>query len=112
MPLSQSGVIVFDEEENVLVTPPPPPISPAPPIADYVACPWETQRVALDLPVFPIVVDSGFLFLNLNTHTGAPVDPIAQAWVVGLLSAEDRYGIGLDALTVFHACEGVDVFLP
>lgn len=111
-PLVQSQIVLFDEEENVLFIPPPPPISPVPPIADYAPFALETQRVEIDLPVFPITADAGWMYLNLNTYTGAPVDPISQAWVMTLRGAEDRYGVGMEATALYLACDGADVVLP
>jgi hypothetical protein len=42
--------------------------------------------------------------LNLNTSTGSPVDPTAQAWVSTIMSAEGLYSIGLDAVQLDSAC--------
>jgi hypothetical protein len=104
MPLSQTQIVLFDEEENPEVPPPPPPISPLPPGIDFQACPFETQRVAVGGPQLPTTFDNGWLYLNLNTSTGSPVDPFAQAWVSTIMSAEGRYSVGFDAIQLDSAC--------
>ncbi len=63
------------------------------------------------MPVFPIVADAGWLYLNLNTFTGSPADPVAQAWVTTVIAAEDRYGLGLDAMALDSACDPSTIIL-
>jgi hypothetical protein len=111
MPLSQTQIVIFDEEENPEVPPPPPPISPLPPGQENVVCPLETQRVAVGGPALPTTFDNGWLYLNLNTTTGAPVDPAAQAWVSTIMSAEGQYSIGLDAIQLDSACNPNTIIL-
>jgi hypothetical protein len=111
MPLSQTQVVLFDEEENPEVPPPPPPISPLPPDIQNVVCPYETQRVAVGGASLPTTFEFGWLYLNLNTSTGAVVDPFAQAWVSAIMSAEGRYSIGLDAIQFDSACNPNTIIL-
>jgi hypothetical protein len=111
MPLSNTQVVIFDEEENPEVPPPPGPISPLPPEQPNVVCPLETQRVAVGGVSLPTTFSNGWLYLNLNTSTGSPVDPAAQAWVSAIMSAEGRYSIGLDAIQFDSACNPNTVIL-
>jgi hypothetical protein len=111
MPLSQTQVVFFDEEENVSIPPPPPPISPLPPAFTNVICPIETQRFAVGSEQAPTIFSNGWLYLNLNTSTGSPVDPFAQAWVSTIMSAEGRYSIGLDAIQFDSACNPNTIIL-
>jgi hypothetical protein len=111
MPLSQTQVVIFDEQENPEVPPPPPPISPLPPTIENVVCPLETQRVEVGGPAIPTTFNNGWLYLNLNTSTGAPVDPFAQAWVSSIISAEGRYSVGLDAIQFDSACNPNTILL-
>jgi hypothetical protein len=111
LPLSQTQTVIFDEEENPEVPPPPPPISPLPPGIENVVCPFETQRVAVGSAALPTTFSNGWLYLNLNTSTGSPVDPFAQAWVSAIMSAEGRYSIGLDAIQFDSACSPNTVIL-
>ena len=104
MPLSQTQVVIFDEEENAQQPIQPPPISPLPPAVDFVPCPIETQRIEVGEEALETTFSNGWLYLNLNTSTGAPVDPFAQAWVSTVMSAEDRYSVGLDAIQFDSAC--------
>jgi hypothetical protein len=111
MPLSQTQVVFFDEEENPELPEEPPPISPLPPGDFFPACPIETQRVEVGGADLPTTFENGWLYLNLNTSTGAPVDPFAQAWVSAIMSAEGRYSIGLDAIQFDSACNPNTVIL-
>jgi len=111
MPLSQTQVVIFDEEENVQQSIQPPPISPVPPAVDFVPCPLETQRIEVGEEALETTFSSGWLYLNLNTSTGAPVDPFAQAWVSAIMSAAGRFSVGLDAIQFDSACDPNTVFL-
>jgi len=111
MPLSQTQVVFFDEEENPELPEEPPPISPLPPGDFFPACPLETQRVEVGGADLPTTFENGWLYLNLNTSTGAPVDPFAQAWVSAIMSAAGRYSIGLDAIQFDSACNPNTVIL-
>jgi hypothetical protein len=78
-------------------------------------CGLETQRVPVG-PTFlfgglPTTFASGWVYLNLNTSTGAPVDPFAQAWVSTIMSADDQYSVGLDAVQFDSACDPNTVVL-
>jgi len=111
MPLSQTQVVIFDEEENPELPPGPGPISPLPPTFENAPCPLETQRVPVGGPTLPTTFENGWLYLNLNTSTGAPVDPFAQAWVSAIMSADGRFSIGLDAIQFDSACNPNTIIL-
>jgi hypothetical protein len=70
------------------------------------------MRQTVGGPAFPVTPDNGWLYLNLNTSTGSPVDPLAQAWVTAIMSAEGRYSVGFDAITLSSACSDDDIILP
>jgi hypothetical protein len=98
MPLSQTQVVVFDEEERYQVPLPPPLGTP------NRVCPLATQRVQVGGSQLPTSFSNGWLYLNLNTSTGAPVDPVAQAWVSSIVSAAGLYSVGLDAIQFDSVC--------
>jgi hypothetical protein len=110
-PLAQNQVVIFDEEENPELIPETR-ISPGEEGVDILVCPWEATRVSVGGPSFPVTPDFGWLYLNLNTSTGSGVDPIAQAWVTTVMSAEGRYSVGFDAISLASACTDLDVTLP
>jgi hypothetical protein len=111
MPLSQTQVLIFDEEENVQQPIQPPPISPLPPAVSFVPCPLETQRIEVGVDALATTFSNGWIYFNLNTSTGSPVDPFAQAWVSTIMSAEGRYSIGLDAIQFDSACNPNTIIL-
>jgi hypothetical protein len=111
MPLSQTQVVIFDEEENAQQPIQPPPISPLPPVVDFVPCPLETQRIEVGEEALETTFPNGWIYINLNTSTGAPVDPFAQAWVSTIMSADDQYSVGLDAVQFDSACDPNTVVL-
>ncbi|MEM7480771.1 MAG: hypothetical protein AAF481_06330 [Acidobacteriota bacterium] len=107
-PLAQTQVVIFDEEENPELVPESR-ISPGNEEEEILVCPWEAQRRAVDFAT----PDFGWLYLNLNTTVaGAGVNPIAQAWVTAVMSAEGRYSVGFDAITLSSACSDADITLP
>ncbi|MEM9557029.1 MAG: hypothetical protein AAGC60_22415 [Acidobacteriota bacterium] len=113
-PLAQSEVVAFDEEENPTV------LcfddgDISPPLDARTCFPLETQRVpvgqvwAAGDPVDP-PAENGWLFLNLN-HTlgvGSPFPGIAQNWVTATMSASGLYSVGLEAISLVSACDGLN----
>jgi hypothetical protein len=69
-PLGQAQAVAFDEQEN-----------PAEVAAGTTPFAAAAQRVPVDTPDLGLPFDFGWLFLDLSVATGAPVDPVAQAWV-------------------------------
>ncbi|MEM7048253.1 MAG: hypothetical protein AAF604_01280 [Acidobacteriota bacterium] len=109
IPLGQSQVVIFDEEENPEIVPESR-ISPGEEEDEILVCPYCAQRRAVDFTT----PNNGWLFLNLN-HTLAAGDPtggIAQAWVTTIMSAEGRYSVGFDAISLVSACSDLDILLP
>jgi|CXWL01.1.fsa_nt_gi hypothetical protein len=91
--------------------------------ADDTCFPLATQRVSLSAspvpggaspnPPFPF----GGLFLNLNSPEAEGVHGrTAQAWVSVLLDADDRFGVGHDAVQLDSACDtnggGGTIWIP
>ncbi len=108
-PLSQEGIVVFDEAETPEVQQVPP-FSPPPPGDFLIPFPAEAQRTAIDGEDFPVSFDFGWIFLNLNTTVASagsnpPEDPAAaQAWVTVVMEASGRFSVGYDAIQLDDAC--------
>jgi len=104
-PLNQTEIIVFDEEENPVLQSGPP-VSGIPDPPQLVPFPLEAQRtrVGIDLPV---PFETGWLYLNLNQGPNPfAVDPFsAQNWVEAVYSAEGRYSLAVDAISLDSACD-------
>lgn len=100
-PLGQEASIIFDESENAFIVGVP--ISPQPFEASLF--PYQTQRVEDDDTFGP--PPSGWLYLNLNAgniNGNPPEDPFAsQNWVTVVMSAEDRFSVGFDAIQLDNA---------
>jgi hypothetical protein len=114
-PLSQEGVVIFDEEENPSI-PVAPPVSPPPPTTPNLICPAEAQRTRLGTSAFPVPFNFGWLYLNLNTTVTGQVpgleDPAAaQAWVTVVMDALGRFSVGFDAVQLDSACNALH-FVP
>jgi hypothetical protein len=98
-PLSQEGLVVFDEQENPDV-PTTFPVSPQPPEQGVIPFPAEAQSTRIGGPAFPVPFDFGWIFMNLNTTVVAaganpPEDPAAaQAWVIDPMRAQGRFSVG------------------
>ncbi|NJO55671.1 MAG: hypothetical protein HC834_04130 [Rhodospirillales bacterium] len=126
-PLNETEVIAFDEEENAVelctggggggVISPPLPGSP-----DPVCFPLETQRVEIDGTTFASLntpYDFGWMFLNLNIGIDAPLldfDPTgneigSQSHVSMQMRAEGRYNVGLSAIELTRAEDGLNPVL-
>ena len=110
MPLGQNQVVIFDEEENPN-TVEDTKISPAPEQQQNLLCPIEAQRTEIGGPSFPVPYDFGWIYANLNTTTGAAVDPYAQAWITPVMDADGRFSVGFDAIQLNSLCEPTDVLL-
>ena len=108
-PLSQEGIVIFDEEETPEVQQVPP-FSPPPPGDFLIPFPAEAQRTVVDGEDFPVSFDFGWTYLNLNTTVAAagsnpPEDPTAaQAWVTVVMDASGRFSVGFDAVQLDSAC--------
>jgi hypothetical protein len=113
-PLSQADAVAFDEAEDAtdlcfqgdIVSPP---------IGGAGACfPAETQRLDVATsgvpggePLNP-PYDFGWLFSNLNTNTagvGGIFGDTAQGWVTAIMSAADRFSVGIDAIALDNALD-------
>ena len=107
-PLSQEGIVIFDEQENPEV-PTTLPVSPQPPGTSIAPFPEEAQRTEVDGPDFPVSFDFGWLFLDLNTTVAAAAsdpreDPAAApAWVTAVMDADGRFSVGFDAIQLDNA---------
>jgi hypothetical protein len=114
-PLSQEGVVIFDEEETPDV-PTSFPVSPQPPTQGIQVCPAEAQRTVVGSSNLPVPFDFGWLYLNLNTtiagNPNPPEDPAAaQAWVTVVMDAQGRFSVGFDAVQLDSACNALH-FVP
>jgi hypothetical protein len=117
-PLSTDQIVIFDEEENP-DTPETSPFSPPIPGASLLPFPWESQRVQLDdSDAFPLPVDFGWLYLNLNNAVAGsqvPFEPLMQNYVQTVMSANNRFSVGFDAIQLGNVTDPAsagDVFLP
>jgi hypothetical protein len=116
-PLSQEGIVIFDEQEHpvVLVNSP---ISPPPVITTTLPFPAETQRVPVG-GTGPLAspYSFGWMILDLNTTVAAaganpPFDPAAaQAYVFTNMSNGGHYAVGIEAIRLDSACTPVH-FVP
>ncbi len=110
-PLSQEGIVVFDEQENPEI-PQGPPI---PPFFDTSIAPFPAaaQITKIGGPDFPVSSSSGWVYLNLNTATldFSPVeDPAAaQAAVSMVLESKGKYSAGYRAITLDSATDVLHV---
>ncbi|MEM7052776.1 MAG: hypothetical protein AAF604_24135 [Acidobacteriota bacterium] len=109
LPLGQGQVVIFDESSNPALVPESR-ISPSDEPETPAICPFCAQRREVDFTDFA----SGWLYLDLNHSLafGEPVGGVGQAWVTPLVSAEDRYTVGFDALSLVHACDGLPTAAP
>lgn len=123
-PLNETEVIAFDDFENaaeLCFTGPGGVISPPDQAQDPACFPLETQRVpTTDLGYRGIESPwgAGWMFLNLNVGTDAPVDdfdPVvpetAQSYVLVTHSASGLFSAGLQAIELTSACDAVDFLL-
>jgi hypothetical protein len=85
-------VIAFDEEEN-----------PEEPGVALSAFPLATQRVPIGQAAFPVTAPFGWLYLDLNTTLGSPVDPVGQSWVTLLVQTASGLDFGHHALPLDNA---------
>ena len=99
-PLTQTQLVIFDEMENPDV-PASIPFSPPIPGASVTPFPLETNRTAVGSTSLPAGIDFGWIYLNLNTVTAGQVVPfgaLTQNHVSTIMSAEDRFSVGFDAI--------------
>ncbi|REJ74644.1 MAG: hypothetical protein DWQ36_16170 [Acidobacteria bacterium] len=110
-PLNETQVIAFSETEDAteLCFVPgggnvSPPIGPN----DVVCFPWETQRTPLADPANDAhpPYTFGWMYLNLDTTTGALVDPAAQSYITALHSALGQFQVGYQAIQLWNAGDG------
>lgn len=108
-PLSQEGIVVFDEQENPEI----PQRAPIPPFFDteIIPFPAAAQITKVGGPDFPVTSPSGWLYLNLNTATVNPVpaeDPAAaQATVSIVLESKGKYSASYRAITLDSATDAL-----
>jgi hypothetical protein len=113
-PLNETQVVAFDEEEwaeelcfifgGGFVSPPEDP-------SDPTCFPLESQWITVGEGDLDPSHEFGWLYLNLNTSTGAPVDPTMQNWVVTSLAAQGRYTVGYAATQLGSACFDANVLI-
>jgi hypothetical protein len=111
-PIGEEGLVVFDEQEH-------PRVLPVCPFAgsscligqDWVTpTPAATQRIHVGGASFPVPVQFGWLYLDLNWVSGVvgnnpPADPQAgQAWVVAAQSSRGHFAVAFDAQRLDSAC--------
>jgi hypothetical protein len=106
-PLGSRNPVIFNEQEQPWIWET---CSgcPLPQIQPFVAA---TQRITLNSAVFPMPVNFGWLYLDLNDSNAAfagnnpPADPqAAQAWVVVTESSFAHFAVALDAFRLDSAC--------
>jgi hypothetical protein len=100
-PLTQQGIVFFDEQENPEITPENP-FYPEPPNPDFVPFPLGAQRVQIGGAALPTSYSAGIVFLNLNVtppgSTSPTDDPLsAQAFVSVHVKGTGRYSTGWQA---------------
>ncbi len=111
-PMTHNQVVLFDQEENPEI-PETDPFSP--PIGCCAITPlaFEAGRVRVGSADFPTFYDRGWLYLNLGTSTGSPLDPLAQGWMA--VADRDPSGLlitGQPAWQIFNTSEGQEIILP
>ena len=94
-PLNQTELVIFDEFENPVQVEGSP-FSPPGIIGLILACPKETQ--ATSVGIFPDLFDFGWIYLNLQTTTGSPFDPVTQSYVAEIHTASGMFSVGYQAL--------------
>ena len=80
-PLAQDGAFSMDEEENGVD------------INLMIVAPWAANRIAAGHSALPIPFSEGYLFLDLDTSVGSPVDPSRQAFVASVHSRLGRWSV-------------------
>ena len=117
-PLNETEVVAFDEEENavqvcigtgqIIISPPTTPDDPT-------CFPLETQRVPFGEGDLAVPYDFGWAYLNLNIDDSGitgDVDfgsgTLAQSYVAAVHSASGLYQVGLQSITLTHACDDLD----
>jgi len=109
-PLSQEGIVIFDEQEHPQV-PQTFPVSPPPQINSLLPFPAESQSTHVGGTTLPVPYDFGWIYLDLNTTVSGtnvvnnPLDPAAaQAFVTIRMTSQGRYSVGFDAIHLDSAC--------
>lgn len=106
--LSQNQIVIFDEDENPDI-PEQSPFSPVIPGDALIPFPWETNRVSVGGPDFPVPFTFGWLYLNLDSTVAGsvvPFEPLMQNWVTVISDAEGRYSVGFDAFQLSNVTSG------
>jgi hypothetical protein len=67
--------------------------------------PWATQRVTVGSAAMPIPQAFGWLSLDLWNDGSSLFGHVAQGYVMTLMSAEGRYGVGYRAARLDSACD-------
>lgn len=94
-PLSQNQIVIFDEQENPVVVQGSP-FSPPPVLEGVAPCACATNRTPAT--EFGSIFDFGWFYMNLNTTSGSPPDPIKQSHVSTLHRASGLFSVGFEAL--------------
>jgi hypothetical protein len=110
-PLSQNQVVAFDEEETPVEVCIAGEDAVSPPTGEAQTCfPAEAQRVSVaDGNEFSDAVappfDFGWIFLDLGyvSIANGPDEP-PQSWVTTIMSADDRFSTGMDAIQLNDGC--------
>ncbi|MDS4042309.1 MAG: hypothetical protein RKP20_14175 [Candidatus Competibacter sp.] len=86
LPGDHLQIVAFDEQEN--------------PVESTASAPFPlvTQQVAVNGPQLPLPFNFGWLFLNLNSETGA----VRQSHVAAAYNAAGRFSVGLDGVMLAH----------
>ena len=120
VPLNETEVVAFNEEEEavqiclgddqVIISPPI--------LGEDPACfPLETQRVAFGEGDLAVPYEFGWVFLNLNfDDVGVAADTdfgsagtLSQSYVAAAHSASGLFQVGMQSVSLSHACEDVDL---
>ncbi len=104
-PIGQRQIVIFDEEENPVV-PEYCQISPCPPGEENNFAPREVNTIDI-AEISPF--ESGWIYMNLNESFGADEPELRQNWVQTVSSAEGRFSVGMNAITIADFCDSIDV---
>jgi len=104
IPLTQTQIVVFDEQENPLVDIGIPPGGE--PVIIDTPFPWGTNRAKVGTDV-TVDANFGWLFLNLN-NGNVSQEYFRQAHVTTILSAEGRYSVGYQAISLNNLTLGTE----
>lgn len=96
-PLPLVPALVLDEEENGVAFP-----------GGLSSFPWATQAVTVGGPDLPTPEPFGIMFLDFDVFAG-PAVGTGQAWVLPVMSAQDRFSVGFPAWALRSPCSPAPV---